>query len=95
MKRRKSIGSIHFKLKFRRDERRVDIRQKSRELVTNKKEASVRRGRRTDDRAKIFIRLAKQSRHRQIRYSEGNRFGRAGKIERDEHLIGLSFKIHG
>ena len=66
-KRRKSIGSIHFKLKFRTDERRVDVRQKGRELVMNKKEASVGRGRRTDDRAKIFMRFVKQSRHRQIR----------------------------
>ena len=49
-KRRKSIGSIHFKLKFRTDERRVNVRQKGRELVKNKKEASVRRGRRIDER---------------------------------------------
>ena len=74
--KKKSVGSIHFKLKFRPDERRVDVRQKGRELVTNKKEASIRRGRRTNDRAKILTRFVKQSRQRQIRYSEGNSFGR-------------------
>ena len=49
MKRRKSIGSIHFKLKFRADERRVDVGQKGREFFTIKKEVGVRRGRSTDD----------------------------------------------
>ena len=29
-KRRKSVGSIHFKLKFRPNERRVDVRRKGR-----------------------------------------------------------------
>ena len=66
MKKRKSVGNIHCKLKFRPDERRVDVRQKGRELFTNKKEARVSGGRRTDDRAKIFMRFVKQSRHRQI-----------------------------
>ena len=36
-KRRKSVGSIYFKLKFKPDERSVDVRQKDRELVTNKR----------------------------------------------------------
>ena len=55
MTRRMSVGSIHFKLKFRPDERRVDVRQKGRELFSNIKEASVRRGRRTDDRAELDV----------------------------------------
>ena len=77
VKRRKTVGSICFEHNFRPDERRVDVRQKGRKLFTNKKEGSVRKGKRTDNRAKIFMRFVKQSKHRQIRYSEGNRFGRA------------------
>ena len=40
-KRRKGIGSIYFKLKFRPDEKRVDVRQKGRELVTNKRKPAL------------------------------------------------------
>ena len=86
-KRRKRVGSIYFKLKFRPDERRVDVRQKGRELVTNKKEVSVRRSRRTDDRAKILLRFVKQSGCRQIRYSEGNNLAEPEITERHEHLV--------
>ena len=65
-KKGKSVGSIHFKLKFRSHERRVDVRQKGRELFTNTKEASVRieetEGPMTEPR--YFLRFIKQSIHR-------------------------------
>ena len=93
-KRRKSVGSIHFKLKFIPDERRVDVRQKGRELFTNKKEDSVRRGRRTDVRTNMFMRFVKNSKHRQIRYSEENRFCR-GVINRKRRAFSrFKFRIH-
>ena len=41
-KRRKSVGSIHFKLKFRPDKSRVDVRQKGRELFTNKRKPTLK-----------------------------------------------------
>ena len=40
-KRRKSVGSTSFTLKFRPDERRVHVRQKGRELVTNKRKPAL------------------------------------------------------
>ena len=93
-KRGKSVGSILLKLKFRVNERRVDVRQKGREFFRNRKEASVSRGRRTDDRATIFMRFVKQSRHRQTRCSEGNRFGRAGDNRKRRALSRFKFQIH-
>ena len=92
-KRRKSVGSIHFKLKFRPDKRRVDVKQKSRKLFTNEKEANVRRGRRTDDRANKLRRFVKQSRHRQIRDREDSSFCGAGGNRKHEHLAGVSFRF--
>ena len=95
MKRRKNVSSIYFKLKFRPDERRVDVKQKGRKLVRNKKEASVRRGTTTDDRAKILMRFVKQSRHSQIRYSEGKRFGRAGDNRKRGAFSSFKFQMDG
>ena len=40
-KRRKSIGSINFKLKFRPDERRVDVRPKGREFSQIKRKPAL------------------------------------------------------
>ena len=40
-KRGKSVGSIHLKLKFRVNERRVDVRQKGREFSRIKRKATL------------------------------------------------------
>ena len=43
--------------------------------------------------ARIFVRFVEQSRHRQIRYSEGNRFGRAAD-KRERLAFRFKFQIH-
>ena len=40
-KRSKSVGSIYCELKFRSEERRVDVIQKGRELVTIKRKPAL------------------------------------------------------
>ena len=45
-------------------------------------------------RAKILMRFVEQSRHRQIKYSEGNRFGRAGDNRKRRAFSRFKFQIH-
>ena len=68
----------------------LDRRVKS---FTDKKEASMKSGR-NDDRAKIFMGVVKQNRHRQNRDSEGNRFGRDGDNKKSR-AFRFKFHIHG
>ena len=88
-RRRKSVRSIHFKFKFRPDERRVDIGQKDRELFTNKKATSVRRGKKTDDRDLSNIVDIDRS-----DYNEGNKFGSARDNRKRRSFSRYKFQIH-
>ena len=45
-------------------------------------------------RDEIFMSFVKQSRHRQISFCDGNRFGRAGDNRKRRALSRFKFQIH-
>ena len=92
-KRRKSVGSEYFKLKFRADERRVNVRPNSREFSQMKREPVLEEvaGLMTEPRyLKSFSNRVDISRSDTVK---GMGSAEPEIIEREEHLVGLSFRF--